>query len=147
MSAKIMGERHARPFGIVEQRELKRLRDLGAKHVHVAALVVLRVRQDPNGEVRDGFASLADWVGMSESTMKRAMRWLVKQHIVMELDREHARDAGRGAAWRWPRRIVPFELWPRPAGEEPDRIPLWREQGRKPTYEELREYRQMRARL
>jgi hypothetical protein len=140
-----VGERHARPFGIVEQRELKRLRELHATHVHVAALLVLRVRQDPNGEVRDGFASLAHWAGMSESTMKRAMRWLVRQHIVMELDRERAHDAGQGAAWRWPRRVVPFELWVRSPDAEPDAIPLWRREGRKPTFEEVREGRAIRA--
>jgi len=136
-----MTDRRARPFGIVEQRELKRLAELGATHLHVATLVVLRCRQDPNGEIRDGFASLARWAGMSESTMKRAMRWLVEQHIVTELDRERASENGRGAAWRWPRRLVPFELWPRGKDAPPEAIPLWRIEGRSPTYEELVAYK------
>jgi hypothetical protein len=142
-----MSERRARPFGIVEQRELQRLREYGATHAHIAALLVLRIRQDPNGEVRDGRASLARWTGMSEATMKRALQWLVAHHIVVELDRERTAEAGQGAAWRHPRRVAPFELWPRTKDSPPEALPLWKAERRSPTYEELAEFKAAGGRL
>lgn len=134
---------HAKPFAIVEQREMARLRDLGAKPIHIAALVALRVRQDANGEVRDSYATLGRWTGMSEPTMKLAIAWLVTRHIVVQLDRERAH--GVGAAWRWPRRVVSFEMWQ--ASPNAENVPLWRQEQRAPTFEEVLRFKTAGGRL
>lgn len=122
---------------MLEQRELQRLRDLGATHVHVAAIVTLRIRANRNGEVRDGIASLARWSCMSEWSMRRALRWLIDQHIVVALDRERSAGKSQGAAWRWPRRVSPFEFWPSSPLPEQETLPMWRLEQRAPRFDEL----------
>jgi hypothetical protein len=99
---------HARVF----QDELQRLHQLGARAGQIAAIVALRARVDARtGDTRDGLASIARYAGMSESTARRAIQWLVDQGIVDEEPQQPVRGGPKGTAWAWPRRVRQLDDW------------------------------------
>ncbi len=102
------------PFGYVEQRELMYLRELKATSAHLAAIVVLRVRENHTGTTEDTLASLARFAGMSEMSMRRAVHWLIAHGLLAEF-RERRKGGPQGAGWLWRRRLSPFDRWPQAA--------------------------------
>ncbi len=157
------------PYAIIEQRELIRLRELMAAAVNawkapndrppsqgnvLVALVTLRVRKNiGTGDTRDGLKSLGLYGGLSVSSMRRSLKWLVEQKIVVETRlADPVKGGGRGVAWAWPRIVLPFEAWGR--GEEALTLnassvetQIARLRAGRPTYQELRQRKAAVGRL
>jgi hypothetical protein len=143
MSGAVGDQRGLRlPHARVYQRELQRLAALGARAPHVAVITALRARLDARTQdTRDGIESIARYAGLSESTARRALKWLVVQKIVDEQPVEPVKGGPRGTAWAWPRRVRAFDEW----GQEGVMVDTsWQPRtstgsaGRPRTFEELR---------
>jgi site-specific recombinase XerC len=100
------------PHARVYQRELQRLIELDAKASHIAVIAALRARLDARTQdTRDGVESIARYAGLSESSTRRAIQWLVAQRIVDEQPAQPVKGGRKGAAWAWPRRVRAFDAW------------------------------------
>ena len=99
------------PFGLLLQAEQKKLVRSGMTHVEIAAFITLRVRSGADGVTRDGLTSLARWAGMSERTMRRALRNLVTLGVVVRT-RSQRHGGPKGTAWSWARCALALHDWP-----------------------------------
>ena len=102
--------RFAGPFGGIEQRELDAL-PTGATAVHIAVLLVLRVRAGTDGWTDDRIETLATRAHVSPATMTRALAWLSARRLI-EIQRMPAKGGPRGLVWWWRRRAKPYTEWP-----------------------------------
>lgn len=128
----------------MEQRELYRLRDLGATADHRALVVTIRARVDASiGDCRDTMPYLAGLAGVKIGTARRALAWL-RERGVLDQRCEPVHGGPRGTAWSCRRRVLPFEQWQdpsQPATDKSDGPPPWEAEGRRPGYEELKKWK------
>jgi hypothetical protein len=105
------------PFGAIEQREVQRLRELGAPADAIYLLVMLRVRADAEGQVRDTEATLADWTNRNLTAIKNSLKWL-KDHGVVSTGPRTGVGGTRGQ-WRRVISLKPLADWRTAAGTAP----------------------------
>lgn len=102
-----MADKLHRPFGPLEQRELKYLYAIGAPPMWRYLLVVLRVRLDPKtGSVAYGRKSLSDWSGMSQRSLPRGLAWLESRGLIRRTRRRS------GESWLHSVRPLAYDEWP-----------------------------------